>query len=159
LFDSFLELVFRCSPVPSENFVPRYKESFGIVKRMTADHTMSRIQYVDGTPKNEKTTERCAFVDVTHKYGRRSVVKTTLEIPESLFRRAKTTAARQGRTLKQLVQEALSEKITRLDGASRQQKPWMVLAGGLKHLRSENGRIERLIKAEFENIEQSAFSA
>ena len=58
-----------------------------------------------------------------------------------------------GRTLKQLVQEALSEKITRLDGASRQQKPWMVLAGGLKHLRSENRRIERLIEAEFENIE------
>jgi hypothetical protein len=29
----------------------------------------------------------------------------------------------------------------------------MVLAGGLKHLRSENRRIERVIEAEFENIE------
>ena len=66
---------------------------------------------------------------------------------------SKATAARQGRTLKQLVQEALSEKIARLDGASRKQKPWMVLAGGLKHLHSENRRIERLIEAEFENIE------
>jgi len=51
------------------------------------------------------------------------------------------------------VLEALSEKIARLDGAISQQKPWMVLAGELKHLRSENRRIERLIEAEFENIE------
>jgi hypothetical protein len=50
------------------------------------------------------------------------------------------------------VQEALSEKIARLDGATRQQKPWMVLAGQLKHLRSENRRIERAIEAEFESI-------
>ena len=79
-------------------------------------------------------------------------MKTTLEIPESLFRKAKATAARQGRTLKQLVQEALSEKIARLDGARRQQKPWVALAGGLKHLRNENGRIQRLIETEFEKV-------
>jgi len=80
-------------------------------------------------------------------------VKTTLEIPQPLFRKAKAIAARHGRTLKQLVQEALSEKIARLDGASGEQKPWMVLASGLKHLHSENRRIERVIEAEFENIE------
>jgi hypothetical protein len=80
-------------------------------------------------------------------------VKTTLEIPEPLFRKVKATAARQGRTLKQLVQEALSEKIARVHGVRRKQKPWMVLAGGLKHLRKENRRIERMIEAEFENIE------
>jgi hypothetical protein len=80
-------------------------------------------------------------------------VKTTLEIPEPLFRKAKATAARQGRTLKQLVQEALSEKIARVNGTSSRQKPWMALAGGLKHLHSENRRIERVIEAEFENVE------
>jgi hypothetical protein len=80
-------------------------------------------------------------------------VKTTLEIPEPLFRKAKATAARQGRTLKQLVQEALSEKIARVNGASSQQKPWMALAGGLKHLHNENRRIDRVVEAEFENIE------
>ena len=85
--------------------------------------------------------------------GHNCLVKTTLEIPESLFRRAKATAARQGRTLKQLVQEALSEKIARINGSNRRQKPWMILAGGLKHLHSENRRIERIIEAEFENIE------
>jgi hypothetical protein len=80
-------------------------------------------------------------------------VKTTFEIPEPLFRKAKAMAARQGRTLKQLVEEALSEKIARINGSNRRQKPWMVLAGGLKHLRRENRRIERVIDAEFENIE------
>ena len=59
-------------------------------------------------------------------------MKTTLEIPEPLFRKVKATAARQGRTLKQLVQEALSEKIARVDGVSRKQKPWMVFSGGLE---------------------------
>ena len=85
--------------------------------------------------------------------GHNCLVKTTFEIPEPLFRKAKATAASQGRTLKQLVQEALSEKIARVDGTSRRQKPWMVLAGGLKHLRRESRRIERVIEAEFENIE------
>ncbi len=91
-------------------------------------------------------------LDGAHKYGRQLSVKTTLEIPEPLFRKVKATAARQGRTLKQLVQEALSEKIARVHGVSRKQKPWMVLAGGLKHLHSENRRIERVIEAEFEAI-------
>jgi hypothetical protein len=95
-----------------------------------------------------------SVLDSAHKYGRDwCVLKTTLEIPGPLFRKAKATAARQGRTLKQLVQEALSEKIARVDGASRQKNPWMLLAGGLKHLHSENRRIERVIEAEFENIE------
>ena len=80
-------------------------------------------------------------------------MKTTFEIPQPLFRKAKAIAARKGCTLKQLVQEALSEKIARLDGARSQQKPWMVLAGGLKHLHNESRRIERVIDAEFENIE------
>jgi hypothetical protein len=80
-------------------------------------------------------------------------VKTTLEIPDSLFRKAKATAARQGRSLKQLVQEALAEKLVRTDGAKTQEKPWMALAGGLKHLQTENLRIDRVIEAEFESVE------
>lgn len=95
-----------------------------------------------------------AVLDFAHKYGSHcGLVKTTLEIPGPLFRKAKATAARQGRTLKQLVQEALSEKIARVDGGGRERKPWMALAGALRHLRSENRRIERIIEAEFENIE------
>ena len=82
-----------------------------------------------------------------------ALVKTTLEIPDALFRKAKATAARQGHTLKQLVQEALTEKLARTEGAETQEKPWMALAGGLKHRHAENRRIDRRIEAEFENIE------
>lgn len=80
-------------------------------------------------------------------------MKTTLEISDPLFRRAKTVAARLGRTFKELVHEALTEKIARVNGASREKKPWMVLAGGLKHLAKETRRIESVIEAEFGNIE------
>ncbi|MDB6155460.1 MAG: transposase, partial [Chthoniobacteraceae bacterium] len=45
-------------------------------------------------------------------------VKTTLEIPDTLFRQAKATAAIHGQTLKKFVNEALQEK---LSGASSKQ--------------------------------------
>ena len=52
-------------------------------------------------------------------------MKTTLELPEALFRKAKATAARHGQTLKQLVQEALAEKLARMNGAkSAQNRGW-----------------------------------
>ena len=38
-------------------------------------------------------------------------MKTTLEIPDALFRRAKSVAAEQGIPLRELVSEALSEKL------------------------------------------------
>ena len=38
-------------------------------------------------------------------------MKTTLEIPDPLFRKAKATAAQQGQTLKQFVTEALNDKL------------------------------------------------
>ena len=80
-------------------------------------------------------------------------MKTTLEFPDALFRKAKMTAARQGRTLKELVHEALTEKLARTESAKTARKPWMALAGGLKHLHAENVRIDRLIATEFEQIE------
>lgn len=84
--------------------------------------------------------------------GHAQKVKTTLELPDPLFRKIKATAARQGCSIKQLVQEALTEKLARANG-KRPAKPWMALAGGLKHLRGENRRIERLIETEFEKLE------
>jgi uncharacterized protein YjaZ len=80
-------------------------------------------------------------------------MKTTLELPDALFRKMKATAARQGCSIKHLVQEALAEKLARSEGGRKQTKPWMTLGGRLKHLRAENRRIERLIEAEFEQIE------
>lgn len=77
-------------------------------------------------------------------------MKTTMEIPDSLIRRAKAKAAEQGMPLRQFVTEAVEAKLT---GAPPGHKPWMKMVGGLRHLRKETSRMNRLIEEEFERIE------
>ncbi|HVP46571.1 MAG TPA: hypothetical protein VMT32_08305 [Bryobacteraceae bacterium] len=77
-------------------------------------------------------------------------MKTTLEIPDSVFRRAKARAAERGIPLRQFVTEAVEEKLN-LRGTGS--KPWMQMVGGLQHLSKETARINRLIEEEFERIE------
>ena len=77
-------------------------------------------------------------------------MKTTLEIPDALFRRAKSAAAEQGIPLRELVTEALAEKL-RVE--ERQDKPWLKMFGRLRNLRSETARINRIIEEEFGRIE------
>ena len=78
-------------------------------------------------------------------------MKTTLEIPDPVFRQAKARAAEQGIPLRQFVSEAVEEKL----GASShgKDKPWVKLAGGLRHLRKESARIRQVVEDEFERIE------
>jgi hypothetical protein len=78
-------------------------------------------------------------------------VKTTLEIPDVVFRRAKATAAQQGVPLRQFVSEAVEEKLA--TAVRGEDKPWVRLAGGLRHLRAESARIRRAVEEEFERIE------
>ncbi len=79
------------------------------------------------------------------------LVKTTLEIPDSVFRRAKARAAATGQSLTRLVTDSLNEKLAK--PASRGHKPWMALAGAFKHGRAESRRILRRIEQEFEVLE------
>lgn len=46
-------------------------------------------------------------------------MKTTIELPDDLFREAKATAARRGTALKQFVREALEEKLARECGPAQ----------------------------------------
>jgi hypothetical protein len=78
-------------------------------------------------------------------------VKTTLEIPDSVFRQAKARAAERGIPLRQFITEAIEEKIA--NAAAVAEKPWMEMAGGLRHLRKETARIQKLIDREFERVE------
>lgn len=78
-------------------------------------------------------------------------MKTTLEIPDSIFRRAKSIAAQRGIALRAFVTEAVEEKLAAT--SQREEKPWVRLAGGLKHLHKETVRINGIMNAEFENIE------
>jgi len=78
-------------------------------------------------------------------------VKTTLEIPDPIFRRAKSVAAQRGIPLRAFVTEAVMEKLEA--GSNKEEKPWVRLAGGLKHLHKETERINRIVNSEFEKID------
>ena len=81
-------------------------------------------------------------------------MKTTLEIPDLLFRKAKSKAAERGQTLKQLVTEALQEKLAVNTDNTRPGEPgWMEGFGKLRRLRKETQRIQARIDERFEVIE------
>jgi hypothetical protein len=77
-------------------------------------------------------------------------MKTTLEIPDALFRRAKSAAAEQGIPLRALVSEALAEKLRQPRGDG---KPWMKSFGELRSLRKDLAQINRIVEEEFERVE------
>jgi hypothetical protein len=77
-------------------------------------------------------------------------VKTTMEIPDPVFRKAKAHAAQRGIPLRQFVTEAVQEKLA---AAKPADKPWMKAAGKLRHLHNETVRIQRIVDQEFGQIE------
>ena len=78
-------------------------------------------------------------------------MKTTLEIPDTLFRRAKSRAAERGQTLKQLVSEALQEKLAGGTGTpGPAEREWMQGFGKLRRLRKETKRIQARVDELFE---------
>jgi hypothetical protein len=78
-------------------------------------------------------------------------MKTTLEIPDEVFRRAKSAAAERGIPLRELVTEAVKDKLEKRPRTKA--KPWMAGFGKLRVSRKENARIRRVIESEFEDIE------
>ena len=79
-------------------------------------------------------------------------MKTTLEIPDFIFRRAKSVAAERGIPLRQFVTEAVQEKLR----IAPQEKPWTKHLGKLKHLRKnkERKQIEERVEEAFEQIDR-----
>lgn len=83
-------------------------------------------------------------------------MRTSIEIPDSIFREAKSTAAKQGRSLKELINEALVEKLAATSDVS-QTKPWMALfgiAGGDPKLVEELRKIDGGLSEEFGQIDE-----
>jgi hypothetical protein len=81
-------------------------------------------------------------------------MKTTLEIPDPLFRKAKSIAAERGQSLKDFVTEALQDKLAPKPGLPPAHGPeWMEGFGKLKRLRKETRRVQAAIDREFEVIE------
>ncbi|MBV8210579.1 MAG: hypothetical protein JO133_11010 [Burkholderiaceae bacterium] len=81
-------------------------------------------------------------------------MKTTIEIPDPLFRRVKSKAAERSQSLKEFVAEALQEKLAGgATAAADGRPPWMGGFGGLRRLRKETERIQARIDETFEVIE------
>jgi hypothetical protein len=81
-------------------------------------------------------------------------MKTTIEIPDTLFRKAKSKAAERSQTLKEFVSEALEEKLAPRSSAARAGEPaWMQGFGKLRHLQKETARIQERIREAFERVE------
>ena len=87
-------------------------------------------------------------------------MKTTLELPDSVFRKAKVFAASEGKTMKQFFTEALEAKLAKpaADKSDVATPPWMAGFGELSDLHDETMRIQGLIEEEFEKIEPEDIS-
>lgn len=83
-------------------------------------------------------------------------MKTTIEIPDAIFREAKIVAASRNLTLRGLVTEALEARLRQLappaGDSDRREPPWMAGFGKLADLGAENRRILAVIEEEFETI-------
>lgn len=84
-------------------------------------------------------------------------MKTTLELPDDLFRSAKSTAAAQGRTLKDFFTEALKDKLRRESRIAQEgEPPWKRLGGALGKTAEEREELERIqnrIESEFRQLD------
>ncbi len=78
-------------------------------------------------------------------------MKTTLEIPDTIFRRAKSKAAERGIPLRQFVTEAVKDKLK--VAPAEGQRAWMKHIGKLKDLRKETQRINKVIEEAFEEVD------
>jgi len=81
-------------------------------------------------------------------------MKLTVEIPNTLLRRARAQAAKFGQTLGKLVSEALEDTLKGKAGTAHPREPgWMRGFGKLRHLSKETARIQQQLEAVFELIE------
>ena len=82
-------------------------------------------------------------------------MKTTVELPDALFRQAEALAAARGVTLREFLAEAVEEQIRRRpheDRAGGTEPPWMAGFGALSDLSDESRRVLAAIEAEFETL-------
>ena len=82
-------------------------------------------------------------------------MKTTIELPDVMFRQAKALAAARGVTLKRLFAEALEVELrrsARRNPTGNAEPPWMAGFGALSDLSEENRRILGVIEEEFERL-------
>ena len=75
-------------------------------------------------------------------------MKTTLEIPDDLYRRTKATAALRGESLKDFVTEALKGHLERHAPGGSAQRGWRAVFG-----KARREDVDAITAAEFESID------
>lgn len=83
-----------------------------------------------------------------HKYGSTiETMKTTLDIPDAIYRAIKARAAQQGRTVRAFFLEAIQEKLN----GKRRKAGWRSVFG--KAAQDEVQSVQRIIDEEFSRID------
>ncbi len=80
-------------------------------------------------------------------------MKTTVELPDHVFRNAKALAAQKGQSLRTFFTQAIEEQLRRETGEHPLQEKWRSAFGALSNLQEENTRIQKLIEEEFEKVD------
>jgi hypothetical protein len=97
---------------------------------------------------------RMAYGEAARKRGNMVSMKTTIEVPDPLFRLAKARAAERGQTLNEFVTDALQARLVPDSGsAGLGKRGWMDGFGKLRRLREETARIQGVIDATFDVVE------
>ena len=83
-------------------------------------------------------------------------MKTTIEIPDALFRSAKAHAAQEGLSLKIFFEKAVASQLRR--GAEPAAAPtWRRSFGKLKDIKDATREVQRVVDREFSRIEADAW--
>lgn len=83
-------------------------------------------------------------------------MKTTLEIPDAVFRHAKEAASRRGQPLRQFITQAVEEKL-RAEKERSLARPWMNGFGAMKELSSDTRRIQKRIDEAFSQVDSEGW--
>jgi hypothetical protein len=83
-------------------------------------------------------------------------VKTTIEIPDELLRMAKATAAKEGRSLKEVLTVALRNHLRHTKRPAPGKESWRVVFG--KGRPAEIQEVERIVSEDLERIEPETWT-
>lgn len=123
-----------------------------IISIRTRDETMCRQVGGGGAPLRPRlrTLRSPGWLEGSPMIWEYGLVKTTLEIPDDLFKRTKATAAMRGESLKDFVTEALQAHLER-QATGDSLRGWRSVFGQAR--REDVDMVDAVVAEEFEQVE------
>jgi plasmid stability protein len=78
-------------------------------------------------------------------------MKTTVELPDTLYRRVKSRAAMNGQSVKAFLLEALRDKLVRDRSSANGESGWKAVFGAARA--DDVAEVQRIIDAEFSRVD------